>query len=174
MVEIPELSVLDDLQQLAWLRQSRKPETNREVLSHLAETARCCLSAFEENQLVLAQTTLDDLLVETLIAMQTLEIRPSLAVKRAINRLEQPAGSRLFHVFTDRVEIRVNQEIRGQWPLFTMNDYQAALRLAHELGCDVIHEEAYQLKLFTAYTVIKDENACDTTLADKAEQTDCR
>lgn len=142
------LSVLDDIQKLVWLKQGAKPETNREVLARLSEGAKVCLNAFSDNQLVKAQAALDDLLVHVFIAMQSLELRPSQAIQRALSRMEKYPDNRFFHVYTDRVEIRVNKEVRGAWPIYTMSDYQAALRLAHELECDVIHEEAYQLELF--------------------------
>ena len=139
---------LNQAQHLAWLRQNPAPATSREALGRLLETTRQCLEAFDGEQLVTAQSTLEDVLVQTLVAMRTLNIQPNHGLHRALDRLQEAGGKRAFHIFTDRVEIRVQSDIRGEWPLYSQNDYDQALNLARELGCDVIHEEACQLGLF--------------------------
>jgi len=145
----PQTASLTQAQHLAWLRQHPTPATSREALGRLLETARLCLEAFDQDQLLTAQTNLENVMIQTLIAMKSLSIQPDQALQRALGRLQDNQGKRAFYIFTDRVEIRVQGEIRGEWPLYSQHDYQQALTLAHELGCDVIHEEACQLGLFS-------------------------
>lgn len=139
---------LAQAQQLAWLRQDPPPATSREALGRLLEMTRICLEAFDGDQLVTAQKTLEDALVQALIAMKSLDINPDQALKRALERLKRASGKRAFHILGDRVEIRAYGEVRGEWPLYSQHDYQQALNLARELGCEVIHEDARQLGLF--------------------------
>lgn len=144
----PPVLSLSQAQHLAWLRQNPPPSTSREALGRLLETIRLCLGAFEEDQLITAQNTLEEAQIQLLIAMKSLGIHPDHALQRALARIQDVSGQRAFHIFTDRVEIRVQGEIRGEWPIFSQPDYEAALSLARELNCNVIHEEACQLGLF--------------------------
>jgi len=144
----PAPVTLTQAQHLAWLKQNPTPATSREALGRLLETTRLCLEAFDEDRLLSAQTGLEDVLIQTLIAMKSLNIQPDHALQRALSRLDEQNGKRAFHIFEDRVELRVQGEIRGEWPLYSQQDYQMALNLARELNCDVVHEEACQLGLF--------------------------
>jgi hypothetical protein len=141
-------TLLAQAQHLAWLRQHPTPATSHEALGRLLETTRLCLKSFEEEQLLTTQNTLEDVLIQTLIAMKSLSIQPDQALQRALERIQNTQAKRAFHIFTDRVEIRVQGETRGEWPLYSQHDYQQALNLARELDCDLIHEEACQLGLF--------------------------
>jgi len=152
---------LAQAQHLAWLRQDPAPATSREALGRLVETARLCMEAFDEDQLITAQNTLEDVMIQTLISMKSLSIQPDQALQRALERMQDTQGKRAFYIFTDRVEIRVQGEIRGEWPLYSQHDYQQALNLARELGCDVIHEEACQLGLFSHVRLNQSGRAAD-------------
>lgn len=138
---------LSQAQQWAWLYQQPVPETMRQALGRLQETVRQCQDALENGQLVSAQTLLEDSQLQVLVAMKACDIQPELALQRALSRLKD-ADKRAFHIYADRVEIKVGLEVRGEWPIYSQHDYEAALRLAHELGCSAIHEEACQLGLF--------------------------
>lgn len=141
-------SPLSDIQHLAWLHQPAPPKTNREAVSRLLETVRCCLRDLDDDQLVSGQERLEDTLLHALIAMKSLGMNPDQALQRALSRLQLATDSRTFHIFPDRVEIRVLHEVRGEWPLYEQRDLESALRMARELGCDVVYEEAHQLELF--------------------------
>lgn len=144
----PAPSALQQAQQLAWLHQQPAPATTRQALARLHETIRQCLELFDAQQLVGAQSLLEDSLLHSLVAMKRLNLDPDLALERALARLQAGATRKAFHIFGNRVEIRVGQDVRGSWPLYAEADYEAALQLARELGCDVVHEEASQLGLF--------------------------
>ena len=139
---------LSQAQHLAWLHQQPTPTTLKEALGRLQEIVRNGQEALENGQLVAAQTLLEDTHLELLVAMNAFELQPEPALQRALTRLKKGVDKRAFHIFADRVEVRVRSEVRGEWMLYSQHDYEAALRLAHELGCTVIHEEAHQLGLF--------------------------
>ncbi len=138
---------LNQAQQSAWLQQPTPPETSREALGRLKEGIRLCLGAFEEGKVLLSQQQLENILADVLVAMHTFNLQAGPAFERALARRRQDRR-RAFHVYADRVEIRVGPELRGTWPLTSQQEYEAALQLALELGCDVVHEEALQLPLF--------------------------
>ncbi|HEY9745358.1 MAG TPA: hypothetical protein V6C99_03985 [Oculatellaceae cyanobacterium] len=139
---------LTQAQNLAWMHQQPPPSTAREAVSRLQEALRLCQEALEAGQLVAAQTLLEDAQLQSLVALKVFEIHPEQALQRALARLKAGTAKRAFHIYADRVEVRVGGELRGEWTLCSQHDYEAALRLAHELGCQVVHEEACQLGLF--------------------------
>lgn len=150
----PLLSPTDlaSAQALAWMRQDPAPSTSREALGRLLETVRLSAAALERGQLIGAQSLLEDVFIQILIAMRSLDVNPDQALQRGLARLQGGAGSqRAFHIYADRVEIRAHGEVRGGWPLYVQSDYDAALALARELGCDIIHEDACQLGLFDSH-----------------------
>lgn len=139
---------LTQAQHLAWLHQQPAPATIRESLNRLQEAVRQCQEALEAERVVAAQTLLEDTHLQVLIALKMFDLQPEQALQRALARLKEGADKRAFHIYSDRVEIRVGVETRGEWYLYSQHDYDAALRLAHELGCTIIHEEVFQLGLF--------------------------
>ncbi len=133
---------------MASLHRQSSPTTSREALGRVLESARFALESFDADQLMTTQISLEDTLIRVLVAMNSLNIQPELAMQRALSRLQEGHAQGTFHIYVDRVEIQAQGEIRGEWPLYSQSDYEAALRLAHELGCTVVHEDSCQLGLF--------------------------
>lgn len=141
---------LQEAQNTVWVQQTPSPQTTQEALGRLNETLQQCLEAFQANQLIQAQMSLEDTLAQTLIAMKSLGIEAERGLLRAVARMRQSPGQRFFIIYPDRVEIRVSGEFRGGWPLFTHDDYVATLQVARELQCEILHTDAQQLDLFEA------------------------
>ncbi len=139
---------LASAQQIAILHESKPALTVREAIGRFSETARLCLESLDAGQWVTAQELLEDSLIQTLLAMRSLDVNPDHALRRGLTRLEKGTERRAFHIFADRVEIRVHDDIRGEWPIYTQADYDNALKLAYELGCNVVHKDGQQLGLF--------------------------
>ena len=147
----PSLSLMNlaAAQDVAWMRQDPVPATSREALGRLLETAHLMMDAFGRGQLIGTQSLLEDTLIQTLVAMRSLDVNPDQALQRGLSRLQSGTSThRAFHIYADRVELRALGEVRGGWPLYVQSDYDGALALARDLGCDVIHEETWQLGLF--------------------------
>ncbi len=140
---------LEEAQKKLWIHQSNAPETTQEALARVSQTMIDCIGAFQNDELVAAQTDLEETLAQILIAMKTLNINPSRALERSIERIaHENAQHRVFHIYSNRVEIQVGPDIRGGWPLYSHEDYEAVVALARTFGCEVIHHEAQQLDLF--------------------------
>lgn len=139
---------LQAIREQLWQLQPHPPKTVLDSLARIQTTVDSCIQAFQGNQWVMAQTLLEDTLAQALIATKMLDIQPDRALNRAIGRMREAASQQVFHIYADRVEIRVGSELRGGWALYTQDDYENAIQVAHTLGCDIIHHEAYQLGLF--------------------------
>ncbi len=140
---------LEAAQKNLWIHQQEAPRTTQEALARVSQALLDCINAFQEDQLVEAQISLEDTLAQVLIALKSMNIQADRAVERCIERMEKAgAEGRVFHIYKDRVEIQVGMEIRGGWPLFSNEDYEAALALARTFGCEVAYHEAQQLNLF--------------------------
>jgi len=46
-----------------------------------------------------------------------------------------------MHIFANRVEIRVGNEVRGGWAIFSPDDLKEAQKMAREFQCNVTWEE---------------------------------
>lgn len=139
---------LQEAQNLANLYEQSLTDTTKESLSRLQESIRYAVQCFENEQWLSTQTALEEAMIRLLVAMSRLNMEAEPAFQRAINRLKSAKLSGTFHIFEDRAELWVQNEVRGEWPLYTEAEYKALLRLAQDLGCPVIHEEACQLGLF--------------------------
>ena len=139
---------LKDAQMAAWRQTSSQPETLQEALGRLEHLVLACQKAFQTDQLVITQSTLEDLLAHVLIALKVLELDPDQSLGRALERMKSGKGRPVLQIFSDRVEIRVGDEHRGGWPLFTEADYENALQVAGSLGFEVAHQDSRQLDFF--------------------------
>lgn len=127
------------------------PETAQQALACVSQTLVEAIRAFEADHLPQTQVCLEETFARLLIAMKRLDINAEMAMERVLLRFAQAASQpRRFLFFGDRVEIRVGDEVRGGWPIFGQQDYEAAVALARTFGCDVAHADSRQLSLFAA------------------------
>ena len=128
--------------------------TIRDSLVLLRATVEEACEAFENDRLPQSQQALEDGLMHVLMALGRMGASPDEALCRAWQRVHQnnKQGSqqeKAFHIFQDRVEVRVGDTTQGSWPLFTLEDYQSFTETARALGCAVVHHDMRQLELFS-------------------------
>lgn len=97
---------------LIWENRKYKTTSETTAVSHLNEEVAESLKAMLEGDRETAQAELEDALSCLLIAFKVLDIDPEKAVLRQIDRMKE-ISRRIMHVYSDRVEIRVDNEIRG-------------------------------------------------------------
>ena len=139
---------LSEFQKMVAIRLQPPAMTIRECLGRVQTTLMEAQAALDQGMVVNAQTLLEDTHLQLLAALNAFHIQPEAGLVRAWSRLQHKGEKRAFHIFDDRVEIRVGNETRGGWPLYSEHDYRAALKLAQELDCRIIHEEVRQMSLF--------------------------
>ena len=122
--------------------ENKRYESNSivEVLSHLNEEVAESLKAMLKGDKYKAQEELEDAFSCLLIALYMLDIDPDDAVNRQIERMStQP--EKTMHIFSDRVEIRVGNQVKGGWTIWSAEDVLEAFKVAREFNCKVIREE---------------------------------
>jgi len=140
---------LTGLQQLLWAEQSTPPKTMEESLARVSQSLLESIQAFQDNQLVTAQTALENTFAQTLLALKVFEVDPNRALARALNRLTQEKTEpRRFKLYDDFVEIYVGSALKGGWLLHGQDDHDAAVALAQTFGCLVEWSNCKQLSLF--------------------------
>ena len=146
----PSPSSLDSIVEALWQQQETPPETTQAALAQLSDTMLRCVGGFAAGQVVETQRLLDDTLVQVLLSMKTMNMNPDLALERSLARQEsatQPPR-RKFHLYRDRLEVHVGDQLRGGWPLYSQADVDAVVALARTFECDIHHHDAEQLDLF--------------------------
>jgi len=126
--------------ELIWENRKYKTTSENEAVSHLNEEVAESLKALLKGDKEKAQNELEDALSCLLIAFKVLNISPDDAINRQISRMtNQPV--RTMHVFADRVEIRVGEQVRGGWSIWSADDLKEAERMAREFKCEIIMED---------------------------------
>lgn len=137
---------LKEAVEIIWKNRKYEPKSIVAAIGHLNEEVAKSLKAFMRNDTSEAQKELEDAFSCMLIAMKMLNIDLDAAVYRQIEKM-QIDTSKTMHIFSDRVEIRVENETKGGWNIYSQEDIQDAEKMAQEFHCKVIWESATQLSL---------------------------
>ena len=140
---------------LIWENRKYETKSETEAISHLNEEVAESLKALLKGERDRAQNELEDALSCLFIALKVLNIDPDDVVKRQIKRMKKDP-SRTMHVFSNKVEIRVGDEIKGGWAIWSADDLKEAQRMAEEFKCRIIWEGETQLNLFESTEVLTD------------------
>lgn len=127
-----------------WLNKRYESTSVTEVLSHLNEEVAESLKAMLKGDKTKAQDELEDAFSCLLIALYMLEIDPEEAISRQIERMKS-YPEKTMHIFSNRVEIRVGEHVKGGWTLWSPEDLAEAFKVAQEFNCKVIKEESFPL-----------------------------
>ncbi|MGD9581088.1 MAG: hypothetical protein AB7V50_06925 [Vampirovibrionia bacterium] len=87
-------------------------------MSHLNEEVAESLKAMLKGDKMKAQQELEDAFSCMLIAMHVLDIDPDDAIRRQIDRMGDQE-EKTMHIFSDRVEIRVGNKVKGGWSIWS-------------------------------------------------------
>lgn len=131
---------LKEAVELIWNNRKYDTSSETEAISHLNEEVAESLKALLKGDRERAQNELEDALSCLFIAFKVLKINPEEVIYRQINRMQhQP--DRTMHIFSNRVEIRVGEEVRGGWAIFNEEDLKDAQKMAREFKCKTVKEE---------------------------------
>lgn len=129
-----------------WENRKYEPSSHIEAISHLNEEVAESLKAMLSGSQEIAQAELEDALSCMFIALKMMELDPEEVVERQINQMKN-APKKTMHIFSDRVEIRMGDEVKGGWAIWTSEDIKDAQKMAKEFKCKIIWEGANQLSL---------------------------
>lgn len=128
---------------LIWENRKYDTKSETEAVSHLNEEVAESLKALSKGDKETAQAELEDALSCLFIAIKVLNIDPEEIIHRQINRMKNQQ-TRTMHIFSNKVEIRVGDEIRGGWAIWSADDLKEAQKMAKEFKCKIIQEERNQ------------------------------
>lgn len=123
-----------------WHNKKYESTSVTEVLSHLNEEVAESLKAMLKGDKLKAKEELEDAFSCMLIALRVLEIDPDDAVNRQIEAMNAHK-EKIMYLYSDRVEIRVGDVVKGGWNLWSVEDLTDALKVAQEFNCKVIKED---------------------------------
>ena len=142
---------LKEAVEIIWENRKYEPKSAISAISHLNEEIAKSLKALMQNYSEEAQKELEDAFSCMLIAIKMLNIDPDSVIYRQIERM-QIDTNKTMHIFSDRVEIRVDNEIKGGWNIYSQEDIKDAQKMAQEFKCKIAWEDVTQLSLNTDFS----------------------
>lgn len=124
---------------LIWENKKYTPSDPKAAVSHLNEEVAESLKALLRNDEDKAKRELEDALSCLLIAMKILDIDVDEAVERQVVQMKK-RSDKVMIFKKDKVEILVNNVLKGGWSIWSSDDIKDAERLAKEFGCITIYE----------------------------------
>lgn len=117
---------------------SRETSSPLQALKRLNETVTEALLAYLRDQPEQASQYLSSALPQLLVAMTTLGLDPA-SSPPSLDLEQVTEAQRLIHIIGNRVEVRVDDEIRGSWSIWSVADLREVCRLAEEFDCGLVY-----------------------------------
>jgi NTP pyrophosphatase (non-canonical NTP hydrolase) len=124
--------------ELIWENRKYTTDDPKEVISHLNEEVAESLKALLKGDIHKAKGELEDALSCILIAMKVLDVDIDEAVQRQITQMKK-RNSKIMIFKKDKVEIYVNDILKGSWSIWSEEDIKEAQKIAKEFGCIIIN-----------------------------------
>jgi NTP pyrophosphatase (non-canonical NTP hydrolase) len=124
--------------ELIWENRKYTTDDPKEVISHLNEEVAESLKALLKGDIHKAKGELEDALSCILIAMKVLDVDIDEAVQRQIAQMKK-RNSKIMIFKKDKVEIYVNDVLKGSWSIWSEEDIKEAQKIAKEFGCIIIN-----------------------------------
>lgn len=123
-----------------WENKKYETKSPTRVLSHLNEEVAESLKALIKGDETRAKAELEDAFSCLLIAMRMFDVDPDQAIERQVIRMNDDI-LKTMHIFSNRVEIWLGDEVKGGWNIWSAEDLAEAFKVAQEFNCKVIMEE---------------------------------
>ncbi|MGK7913701.1 MAG: hypothetical protein AB4050_19775 [Synechococcus sp.] len=108
-----------------------------ESLKRLNETVTEALLASIKEETEQAREKTLAALPQVLAALHALGVNPVQALRHQPELAR--ASQRLIYIEGNRVEVRVNDELRGSWSIWSIADLKEVCRLAEEFDCGLVY-----------------------------------
>ena len=124
--------------ELIWENRKYTTDDPKEVISHLNEEVAESLKALLKGDILKAKGELEDAFSCIMIAMKVLDVDIDDAVQRQITQMKK-RNSKIMIFKKDKVEIYVNDILKGSWSIWSDEDIKEAQKIAKEFGCIIIN-----------------------------------
>lgn len=129
----------DVLEPLSTASASDSHETSA-LVQQLHETVAAAWQACQSGDTDQSQQLLATALPQLMHALHTLGVDPVQALRRqTVPPIPQEPGKRLLYIEGNRVEVRVDGELRGSWSIWSIADLKEVCRLAEEFDCALVY-----------------------------------
>ena len=125
---------------LIWNNRKYTPTDANAALSHLNEEVAESLKALLRNDNDRAKRELEDALSCMFIAIKILDIDIDKAIERQVIQMKQ-RSEKVMIFKKDKVEILVNNVLKGSWSIWSSEDIRDAEKLAKDFGCTIVYED---------------------------------
>ena len=123
-----------------WDNRKYTPNDIKEAVSHLNEEVAETMKALMKGEDERAKRELEDALSCLLIAIKMSGIDIDEAINRQLYMM-QLKSERLMIFKKDKVELYVNDKLKGGWTIWDEEDIREAERLARDFNCNVKYED---------------------------------
>ncbi|MCD5414281.1 MAG: hypothetical protein LR001_04645 [Clostridiales bacterium] len=121
--------------EIIWDNRQYVTNDPKTAISHLNEEVAESLKALMRGNIDEAKKELQDAMSCLFIAMKVLEVDPEEAIKQQVDQMSK-SNNKIMILKRDKVEIYVNDILKGSWSIWGDEDVRDAKKLAKELGCD--------------------------------------
>lgn len=124
--------------ELIWENRKYATDDPKEVISHLNEEVAESLKALLKGDNDKAKRELEDALSCIMIAMKVLDVDIEEAIQRQIEQMKH-RNTKIMIFKKDKVEIYVDDVLKGGWSIWSEEDVKEAQKIAKEFGCIIIN-----------------------------------
>jgi len=130
---------IKDAMDIIW--NNRKYSTNdpKTAVSHLNEEVAETLKALMQGDVNKAKRELKDAMSCLFIALKVLDIDIIQAVEDQVSQMQKTQNKTMI-IRKDKVEIFVNEALKGSWSIWSNDDLEEAEKIGKEFGCKIIYD----------------------------------
>ncbi|MDR5658158.1 hypothetical protein RH915_01515 [Serpentinicella sp. ANB-PHB4] len=124
--------------ELIW--NNRKYSTNdpKTAISHLNEEVAESLKALMNDDIAKAKRELKDAMSCMFIALKVLNVDVEEAIAYQVEQMKtQQNSNKIMRIYKNKVEIVVNNHIKGSWSIWSEDDLEEARKIGKEFGCKI-------------------------------------
>lgn len=120
-----------------WESQRYQTKSPLEALKYLNEEVTEALVAWLRGNPDKSRQEICEALPRLLVAMRLLGLDPAEVIKQKAQTATQ--RQRIMYIIGNRVEVRVGDELRGSWTIWSEEDMREVHNLASEFECSLVH-----------------------------------
>lgn len=138
---LKEVHTLDikDAVELIWNNRKYITDDPKKTISHLNEEVAESMKALMKGDNDKARRELEDALSCLFIALKVMDVDIEKAIQSQIQQMKK-RNEKYMIIKKDKVEIFVNDILKGGWSIWSEEDLKEAEKLAKEFGCEIITE----------------------------------
>lgn len=123
---------------------SLKDLSDAELLEKVSKIATLSLECLQKNNKDSAIELFRESLIASIILSKRFQIDvDTIELDQLVSITSRNTDQKTMHIYSDRVEIRVDNEVKGGWALWSLEDLAEAFKVAQEFNCKVIKEETF-------------------------------